>query len=223
MNMHHWRFSEITIKIIKIIKLSSNEKNIFFNRYFLTVSNFTLFAQQKSVTVFKGNGKPRVTCIINTRTGESAGIYHIHVFNMQTWKPGIAPQTGDIQVFSFNGYEAIILLKKIVESESWEKDWKNLFTVGEKYEPFIVGKNYLGWKAHYTHETKTSYIPEGYATHKTKVWQEVLATIEKDWRETRRIEFIRAITREMIENGSDTTEEEVLQYFEDKYSKEGEE
>lgn len=60
-------------------------KKIFFLiGIFLTVSNFTLFAQQKSVTVFKGNGKPRVTCIINTRTGESAGIYHIHVFNMQT-------------------------------------------------------------------------------------------------------------------------------------------
>ncbi|MCC8155217.1 MAG: hypothetical protein LIP01_14120, partial [Tannerellaceae bacterium] len=131
---------------------------------FLTVSNFTLFAQQKNITVFKGNGKPRVTCMINTHTGESAGIYHIHVFNMQTWKPGIAPKEGDIQVFSFNGYEAIIFLKKIVESESWEKDWRDLFTVGEQYEPFIVGKNYLGWKAHYTHEKKTSYIPEGYTT-----------------------------------------------------------
>ena len=65
---------------------------------------------------------------------------HIHVFNMKTWKPGIAPRKSDVQAFSFNGYEAIILLRKIVESESWEKDWSDLFTVGEKYEPFIVGK-----------------------------------------------------------------------------------
>lgn len=187
------------------------------------MSSFALFAQQKSVTIFKGNGKPRVTCIVNARTGEGAGIYHIHVFNMKTWNPGIAPREGDVQAFSFNGYEAIILLRKIVESESWEKDWSDLFTVGEKYEPFIVGKNYLGWNAHYTHGTKTSYIPEGYTTYKTKAWQEVLAAIEKDWRETGQTEFIRAITRGMIENGSDTTEEEVLQYLEDKYSKEGEE